>query len=411
MPAILAHLVEVHSQLVEEVRTYLETLAAHLAAVLAPEVPRCVRPLGGGPLQAWEGLREQRGQAVILGLPQVGKTALLHTEGYQRAREQLATLWTRGLATVELPLFIPLKALAAEEGEVEEASVAFLKRHYKRVVGRHGTRSTEDFSPRFWAFVQERLRTGRCRLLLDALDAVGPAAKRHELWERLGRFVGAYPHCPVVLTSRKDAYRALDGPVATGPWGPAWELVALGPEEVQALFAQRLATRPALAQRLAQEWPREDAPLLSLAQVPLLGNIIWQAVWAGTLQLPVHRVELFQHCIRGLVAAWTTGPWSLRVPEDTKHTLLQYLARDRDFYVRGEISKAALQAALRAFLKTTDAPLAHSHEDIVQELSDAGILVQPDAGADAPYHFLHPRIQTYLATCALVQHPDWQETL
>src|SRR5262249_11111504 len=159
--------------------------------------------------------------------------------------------------------------------------------------------------------------------------------KQHELWGRLSRFVSAYPHCPLVLTSRPGAYRALTGPGAPDLWGPAWELVPLGPEEVQALFAQRLATRPALAQRLAQEWSREDSAVLSLAQVPLLGNIIWQAVSAETLRPSVDRLELVQHCLRGLVAAWTTGPWSLRVPEDTKHRVLQYLALR--FYAVGEI--------------------------------------------------------------------------
>jgi hypothetical protein len=67
-------------------------------------------------------------------------------------------------------------------------------------------------------------------------------------------------------------------------------------------------------------------------------------------------------------------------------------------------------AAIREFLGTTQQPLDGSHEDILTELSDAGILVQRGSGQDEPYHFPHPLIQTYLAICALAQSQAWRES-
>jgi predicted NACHT family NTPase len=273
--------------------------------------------------------------------------------------------------------------------------------------------------------LSEKLKIGKCRLLLDALDETpledNPRQPtqgfRGELTGRLKRFADN-SRCSILLTSRIVGYQGSPFSLANTPQQREMELVAFDRKQqedfVNAWFSE--SERPGVATKLLNELQRATQ-IRGLAQVPLLLGLLCKLYWHNELTLPIRRVELYEKCLRGLLSEeWKKEDERRQFPEgyvDSKLELAEEIAYR--FFIQGKEIFSTRE--LRQCIIETLSNFPDSHDlkgkkpyDLINELSvEDGLLIKAGAGDNPPYLFLHLTFQEYLTACALARRPDWLE--
>ena len=269
---------------------------------------------------------------VILGDPGSGKSTLLRylmlilAEGNSRFSSEFLQLASD--AHDMIPIYIPLASYAESwlSHEMEERSLKdFLLKHLRYT-----------YLDTFKNTIEWQLEQGKLLILLDGLDEIPGASLRIEIVRQIQIFTQSYSQNRFIVTSRivgyKDAQLAAEYQAYTladfneeqikaftKKWCPAYERWVNQVEESQSL--QDAATKE--ANKLFQA-TRLNEGVKRLAVNPLLLTILALIQRQG-IELPSHRVELFDLCVTTLLDTWIKAKGPAGAIRFSKNDLIKIL--------------------------------------------------------------------------------------
>jgi predicted NACHT family NTPase len=340
----------------------------------------------------WEEAKKKSRRIMVLADPGMGKTTLLKMEATSTARTEWKKLDENEIIIDEIiiPIFLNLFDLSRSTEPIMEAIPKRVKINYKNV------------TPQIMALLRQKLETGKCILLLDALDEV-PIKYRNKLLDRLNNFIEDCP-CQVICTSRVVGYpRFLLGKTKEV------EIVPFNQFQIENYVENWFGEVPennkefsnspeALLQDL-----QNKLQIRGLAQNPLMLSLICNLYQERNSELPTRRCEIFRESLEYMIGKLGR---KRRFQSDgrieAKISLLEELSYH--FSCKGQdlFSLRELLIYTREYLEDGKS-LTHFHDpaSIVTEFSeDDGILIKPEKGGKI-YKFFHRTFQEYLTASYL----------
>jgi HEAT repeat protein/phage terminase Nu1 subunit (DNA packaging protein) len=344
----------------------------------------------------WKEAKKQHQRIMVLADPGMGKSTLLRREACLTAQEERQSLKnnTKKLEEVVFPLFLRLSDLAATPEEIIDAIPVLIQREYS------------DTATQVIDLLREKLKVGKCFLLLDALDEV-PTEHRKRLIEKLNRFAQRKPPCRIICTSRIVGY---SGAFVAGV--KEVEIVPFNQKQIEQYIetwfrnvAGYLNDDTVSASSLIREL-RNKPQIRGLAQNPLLLSLICSLYQEKGLTLPARRCQVYEQAVRYMLGKWSKK----RNPElndawiDAKTELLEELAyqfsRDgKEIFTLRELRKT-IDEYLRSGNASTDFDNL-SASRLISELSEKDGILQKLAREGDRYLFLHRTFQEYLTASYL----------
>ena len=338
---------------------------------------------------SWEEAKRQHQRLMVLADPGMGKSSLLRLEAQSTAQRERQKLLA-GETTVEavvFPLFLRLADLQETGEEISDAIPQLVQRDYPQ--------TWTGIAPRF----EEKLRTGRCWLLLNALDEV-PKADRAHLSQKLNRFARDYP-CPIICTSRLVGYGGafLDGAKEV-------EIVPFSLKQaqqfIQTWFETAAPERAEAAEPLIQHL-RINPQIRAIAQNPRLLYLLCSLYCDPELTLPTHHGQIYQKTVEYLLEQWSrTEPPPSRDRIAGKIRLLETLAyyftcQDKDIFSAEELTHQ-----IEAYRQNAPATLQNSSAaELLAELTQGDRILQKLTPEGNRYVFIHRVTQDYLSAAYL----------
>lgn len=450
--ASVGRLVDVRSQLVRAVLTYLRAEAAS-AGELPPYFPERLRsgpPFGRlrqrvrvsdrKALERWQErqvgsdphaphraqseaeldwddeVADHFTRAIVLGEPGSGKSWLLRYDAWRIAIDGVKHLAERSAALdrIRLPVRVHLAELLqflqrrlershCSRGDAVRDALADIVLE-RTVMGLTG----HDVPPGFRDWVVRTIESDRCVVLLDALDEVpleqsaltaSHPTGRTGLSEYLTHWARQFPDVSVRVTVRDAGYRRAHPPIHEAP-----ELVVLALDQrgierfSQAWFDGSEAINASLLAML-------DAhdQMRGLASNPLMLSLMCRVLEDRRQDFPLRRVEFYDRCVRGLVREWKEEDKRQFIAVEhveasidvLSHVAASLLLQNPPFE-ESEVGRLARQAIGR--LSAGVLP----NVGLVERFKEDGLLVPVSARPGAPLLFLHRTFQEYLAGIALV---------
>lgn len=353
--------------------------------------------------------------ALIIGPPGSGKSFFLRWCAMHGAEDK------QFLGIDEpVPIYVPLAALGTL-GEVE-ALVEFLQNQLleEKLLAAH-------------LLVPENESV---LMLLDGIDEAGDEAGRRRVADAITSAIARFPSWRFIASSRRSGLDGLELPLhelSIEPldsdgitrllerWCVLYETQRRGGIDG---LSRGLADGRGLAAEVVA------SPALSdLASTPLLATIIAIVHRAG-VQLPDHRVELYERMVQILVERWNQVRSEVARPvppirvSDTLRLLSPIALQMIESGSGGVVSETWLSEAIEDALKTYPVrALSSSSEAFRTFRQSLGLLVER---APHTYGFLHQSLLEYLAAHELVRtdkleelcknarsvfRPDWRETI
>jgi HEAT repeat protein/phage terminase Nu1 subunit (DNA packaging protein) len=367
----------------------------------------------------WKEAKKQHQRIMVLADPGMGKSTLLRREACLTAQEERQSLKnnTKKLEEVVFPLFLRLSDLAETPEEIIDAIPVLLQRDYS------------ETATQVMELLREKLKVGKCLLLLDALDEV-PTEHRKRLIEKLNRFAQRKPPCPLICTSRIVGYSG-----ASVQGAKEVEIVPFSQKQIEQYIetwfrnaAGYLNDDTVSASSLIREL-RNKPQIRGLAQNPLLLSLICSLYQEKGLTLPARRCQVYEPAVSHMLGKWSKN----RNPElndawiDAKTELLEELAYQFSCDGKEIFTLRELRKTIDEYLRSGNASSDFdnlSASQLISELSEQdGILQKLHKDGDQ-YLFLHRTFQEYLTACYLKHASngialakehfweyDWHETL
>ncbi len=259
---------------------------------------------------------------------------------------------------------------------------------------------------------EERLRKGRCLVLIDGLDEVADPTRRMEVAAWVDRQMALYGSCRFIVTSRPMGYRSNPlGHVTT------LEVLPFTTRQIQE-FVQRWYLSTEIAYNRGDDNPgvrrraeqgasdlmarlRAMPALFQLAENPLLLTMI-TLVNRFKGQLPGRRVELYNEICDVFLGHWRTAlglPPKLTVAQ--RRAILEPLAFAMMLGKTREIKAEAAAGIARPLLAQLGGSQGSTPEEFFTDVEkDSGLLVHKEEGVLA---FAHLTFQEYLAACHILE--------
>ncbi|MDZ8263042.1 HEAT repeat domain-containing protein, partial [Nostoc sp. ChiQUE01b] len=353
----------------------------------------------------WEEAKKENQKIMVLADPGMGKSTLLRMEAGLIAREEREKLTPhpqplltskevrRGIDDVIFPLFLRLSDLAETEGEIIEAIPRIIERDYPK------TAKSIKY------LLEDKLKNGKCLLLLDALDEV-PQEYRPRLKERLNRFLRNYD-CPIICTSRIVGYGG-----AFVDTAKEVEIVPFSQKQTEAYIqiwfknaAGYIEDDSVSAEGLIVEIQNKPQ-IAGLAQNPLLLSLLCSLYQTKGLRLPARRAQVYEKAVDYMLSQWRNDNNRLS-PENViaKKKLLadvayKFSSEGKEVFYRDElhkiIEKSLNKQEIRDFRNQTT-------EELIKELSEADGIIQKLSREGEQYLFLHRTFQEYFTAYYLNQ--------
>ncbi len=369
---------------------------------------RADRPAPPPPIPWDETAAERFKRAIILGDPGFGKTWLLKYEARRIALEQARRVREHNVnleKDLVFPIFVRLSQLQSND-PIEQALVNLVCRK-SSIAG-------------FRAFVERKLTTEHCVVLLDAWDEVPvevppdgqPLAfkphYRQRLGERLEAFARQFSAPRLLLTSRIVGYdQEFSSPLPDHP--RELELLAFDGPQIESF---------------ARAWFADATPFLSmlqqthqvrgLARIPLMLALMCRAYQEKQLAFPTRRADLYDRCLRGLLREWKQEKERREISVAYVDRLLRMLADvGCVLFEHGleQFSETVLADEIEQWLKGQDVPLEFRKSTptlLIEKLKREGILIKVGDNSDAPpLLFLHRTFHEYLTARSLARQ-GWQ---
>ncbi len=387
-----------------------ETLSGY--AESEAELKRIYALKGGGEEEIkrqqvdWQTARGQEQRIVVLADPGMGKSTLLRIEVCTTVQQAYQALAAGRQEAIVLPLLIRLSTLADQVTELstEEAILKLIRDRHSQLLKHPDKAEVGAFLN---AFLQKQLLSGKCLLLLDALDEV-PSGKRPQLLERLNEFARSYPTCKIVATSRLVGYggRLVDG-------AKEMEIVPFTqPQTEQYIETWFRNAQPSLQDRSVSargliQALRERPQLAGLAQNPLLLSLLCSLYQRDKLTLPARRSQIHEQAATYMLGEWSHDNLRQGAGEpqvDTKTELLEELAYQFSCKETEVFSLRELRRKIKDYLKRNNATdLDDRSSKLINELSEQdGILHKLNPDKDQ-YLFMHRTFQEYF-TASYLNH-------
>jgi len=343
----------------------------------------------------WQEAKCQHQRIMVLADPGMGKSTLLRMEAgaiAQQERQQLEG--DKALEDVIFPLFLRLSELAKRSEEVIDAIPELIQRDYPNT------------APPLILLLKEKLKTGKCLLLLDALDEVPKVDRnRIELKEKLNRFVGNYS-CQIICTSRIVGY---DGAFVDG--AKEVEIVPFSDKHIKQYIeiwftnaAEHLSGKSVSAAELVREL-RSKPQVRGLAQNPLLLSLICSLYQEKGLTLPARRCQVYEKAVEYMLGKWSQNR---RDQSEGRIRAKLRLLEDIAYYYSCEGQEAFefddLYDRIEEYLQGERVPTVFRDVDtdeLITELSEQDGILQKLYAESDEYLFLHRTFQEYLTACYL----------
>lgn len=354
------------------------------------------------PCVVWDECAGERfKRAIILGDPGFGKTWLLRYEARRLAGDAKQQLGGQhiGLGELVLPVFARLWEVNRKDIPLEEELVDF-------VVGKR--------SDAFRRFVEEKLKSDRCVILLDAWDEVPvkePKAGQplgHEpgsqqlLRERLQTFADHFPRPRLLLTSRIVGYDSSHPPL---PNLQELELLAFDTPQTESFVSVWFGDDTRAANQCLAML-RRNPQVRGLARIPLMLTLLCRTyIECQEKQgdFPARRVELYDHCLSGLLRDWKIEkhlPFNHLKLINTLSRLaggaFKLHAEQKEQFTEPELARAL------GFDLERDDDMKKAVE-FIETLKRDGILITAGEHRDAPLLFLHRTFHEYLTARTLAR--------
>jgi HEAT repeat protein len=370
----------------------------------------------------WKEAKKQHQRIIVLADPGMGKSTLLRREACLTAQEERQSLKnnTKKLEDVVFPLFLRLSDLAETPEEIIDAIPVLIQRE------------CSETAKEVMELLREKLKVGKCLLLLDALDEVPTEHRqRQRLIEKLNRFAQRKPPCPIICTSRIVGY---SGAFVAGV--KEVEIVPFSQKQIEQYIetwfrnaAGYLNDDTVSASSLIREL-RNKPQIRGLAQNPLLLSLICSLYQEKGLTLPARRCQVYEQAVCYMLGKWRKK----RNPElndawiDAKTELLEELAYQFSCDGKEIFTRRELRHKIDKYLRSEKASSDFRDKNascLIKELSEQdGILQKLNKDSDEQYLFLHRTFQEYLTACYLKQASngialarehfweyEWHETL
>ena len=352
----------------------------------------------------WQKAKQKHQRIMVLADPGMGKSTLLRMETGIAAQREFQRLQENEtlINQLILPLFLRLSELAKRSEELIEAIPLLIQRDYPNT------------APPLLYLLTEKLKTGKCLLLLDALDEVPKIDRnRMELQEKLDRFIQNYP-CSVICTSRIVGY---DGNFLADR--QEVEIVPFREAQIEQYVktwftnaAGHLSDPSVSATELMREL-RSKPQVRGLVQNPLLLSLICSLYQEKGLTLPARRTQVYEKAVEYMLIKWSKEKREPREGEedwaDLKQELLENLAYQFSCENTEVFSRGDLRRKINQYLKGEDVPNEFrtvTASDLLVELTEQDGILQKLNQDDDYYLFLHRTFQEYLTALYLARAKD-----
>jgi|GEM_PF-641144 len=311
-----------------------------------------------------------------------------------------------------IPLYIPIGSYAESWNtiKIEERSLKdFLSKHLRM-----------SYLDAYISTVESQLEQGQVLILLDGLDEIPDASFRMQIVRQIEIFTQSYPQNRYIVTSRIVGYK--DAPLAaeyqaytladfseeqikafTKKWCPSYERWVNQVVDNQAL--QEAATKE--ADKLFRA-TRLNEGVKQLAVNPLLLTILALIQRQG-IELPSHRVELFDLCVTTLLETWLKAKGLTAATRFSKSDFVKIL-RPLAFWMHNHPAVGAipedelLEQIVRQLMERRVCRTENEAEQLAEQFlqtlrGKTGILVERGRRR---YGFLHLTFEEYFAAWDIV---------
>ncbi|MGY3514802.1 NACHT domain-containing protein [Micromonospora sp. PTRAS2] len=345
----------------------------------------------------------------ILGLPGSGKTTALKRIAVAYADKSRLAGSADGLPKASwFPVVIKCRHLA---GSVRNTILQIIAEQVERA-------EMPEYRDDFERLVASELRNGNLMLLVDGLDEIASAGDRLAFVSQLRTFIGVYPKCRLVVTSREAGFRSVAASVNSicHPLRVADLSDASIRTLVVAWHSEVVGKSVGVKKKALElaEFIIDTDRVHSLATNPLLlTTLLLVQRWVG--QVPRRRSVLYDKAIEVLLMTWNAEGHLPLDPEEAipqlAYTAYAMMARGRKTVTLDELSEL-LTSARRDVPEVLAYAMTPVH-DFVERVEERSSLMTLSGhelvgGKLKPtYEFKHLTFQEYLAAQAIAyRHLD-----
>ncbi|MCA1993020.1 MAG: HEAT repeat domain-containing protein, partial [Coleofasciculus sp. S288] len=290
------------------------------------------------------------------------------------------------------PLFMRLADLDEQSTELVDTIPKLIQRDY----------------PKTWAginaLLKDKLSSGKCLLLLNALDEV-PKANRNHLSDRINRFARIYPGS-IICTSRIVGYGGafLDGAkeveIIPFSYQQTEQFVETWFEKAAGSISDDSISASSLLQEL-----RNSPQIRRLAQNPRLLYLLCSLYQAKKLTLPARRCQIYEKTVTYLLSkGCLNGQPQLAGKIEAKIRLLEEIAYRFSEESKDIFSAEELVCKIGEYLNSDRVPIEIKSavpEALLAELSEDGGIIHKLTHEGDKYVFIHRMTQDYLTASYL----------